>query len=100
MWHVSIAPRFALPAINATAAVFKEAVEQLDGVGAAALGEWREVGDLAVHLRRRLTAAEMSRARIEAVVDVRGTDEHKRRVDAILPFLPLAAQGMPTDAFV
>jgi hypothetical protein len=70
----------------------------LVGVGDAALGEWREIGDVAVHVRRRLTAAEMRYAGIAAVVDVRGTDEFTRRVQRMRPFLPPAMRGMPDAA--
>ena len=60
----------------------------LDGVGDAGLGEWRDRGDIAFHLRRRLTTREMAAAGIAAVCDVRGTEEQVRRVERMRPFLP------------
>ena len=58
----------------------------LRGVGDAALGEWREVGDLAVHLRRRVTAQEWGARRWGA--DYRATFEGRKRLDRVLRYLP------------
>lgn len=79
--------------------LFDVAYRALLGVGDAALGEWQEVGALAVHLKRRLTASEMHYAGIAAVVDVRGTEEFTRRVRAIRPYVPAAMQALPGAAF-
>lgn len=57
----------------------------LSGIGDASLGEWFEIGDVAVHLRRRLTVVEA--AGLE-VVDVRGTDEERRRLAPFRALLP------------
>lgn len=73
--------------------------EELAHVGDAALGEWAERGDLAFHLRRRLTAREMADGRIEAVLDVRGSPEHARRVQQMRRFLPPSVQQLPDHAF-
>jgi hypothetical protein len=51
----------------------------LDGVGDPALGEWREVGERAVHLRRRLSDKEARQ--VGPVVDVRGKDDGYRRAE-------------------
>lgn len=82
----------------APARLFDVAFLALVGVGDAALGEWQEVGAVAVHLKRRLKASEIRYARIEAVVDVRGTEEFTRRVQRIRPFLPAALAGLADEA--
>jgi len=58
----------------------------LRGVGDAALGEWDERGEMAYHVRRRLTEAEASR--IGPVVDVRGTPDAQRRFERVQRYLP------------
>jgi hypothetical protein len=58
----------------------------LEGVGDAALGEWFEVGQVAVHLRRRLSAEEQKR--VGDVIDVRGTPEAERRLARVRQWLP------------
>ena len=98
VWHASIAPRFPL-LVNRARRLFDIAEDQLDGVGDAALGEWREVGDIAVHLRRRLTWDEAAYAQIASVVDVRGTDEYTRRIARMRPFLPPPMRALPEGAF-
>lgn len=60
----------------------------LEGVGDAQLGEWREVGERAVHLRRRLSDAEREQAGGLTVRDVRGTDEERNRIRAVLRDAP------------
>lgn len=77
---------------------FEIAEHELRGVGDPALGEWRETGT-AVHLRRRLTPREMAAGGIREVVDVRGSDEYRRRIQAMRPFLPPQMRGMPESAF-
>lgn len=64
--------------------------EELAGVGDATLGEWTEQGDVAVHLRRRLTEAEARD--IGPVVDVRGTWEGEKRANRVRRYLPAAAR--------
>jgi hypothetical protein len=63
-----------------------EALSVLAGVGDPVAGEWWEVGELATHLRRRLTDAEATS--IGPVVDVRGTEEATKRMKAIWSYLP------------
>lgn len=75
------------------------AERELRGVGDAALGEWREVGDKAVHVRRRLTAAEMKSSAIGAVCDVRGTTEYVQRIERMWPFLPPPLRAIPLGQF-
>lgn len=62
----------------------------LDGVGDASLGEWEAPGDVAFHLRRRLSAIEQRV--VGPVVDVRGTPEATRRYTRAQRYLPA---GMP-----
>jgi hypothetical protein len=59
---------------------------ELDGVGDATLGEWRQFSGFAFHLRRRLTPEEESR--VGPVVDVRRTREGVKRLDAMQKYLP------------
>ena len=51
--------------------------EVLEGVGDSALGEWEESGDVAYHVRRRLTLEEQST--IGEACDIRGMDEAQDR---------------------
>lgn len=74
MWHSSVASgnvRYGRDTLEA------QARRELDGVGDAALGEWVEWGGTAVHVRRRLSAAEQRR--VGPVVDIRRTAEARRR---------------------
>jgi hypothetical protein len=61
-------------------------------VGDAAAGEWWEAGDIALHLRRRLSAAE---AEGLDVVDVRRTWEGTKRRQAIARYLPDVMRRQP-----
>jgi len=79
------------------------AYDALGGVGDPSLGEWQERGEIAVHVRRRLTDRERhdtwscdtsGRMVPLDVVDVRGTREHERRALAMRPFLPAALRGL------
>lgn len=67
-------------------------------MGDASAGEWKEVGDVAVHLRRRLTDEEA--ARVGPVVDVRGTWEMTKRINRIRKFLPEAFRNLPDRELV
>jgi len=96
VWHVSVAPLVVddIAFTGTETMCWAYAVDALEGVGNASLGEWRERGDLAVHLRRRLSARERRDAGSLTVVDVRGTDEHTRRIDRMKPFLPPVMRRM------
>lgn len=59
----------------------------LSGSGDATLGEWLETGFVAVHLRRRLSAAEVLATGL-TVRDVRGTPEAEARLAAVRAWLP------------
>jgi hypothetical protein len=66
----------------------READQQLEGIGNASLGEWREWSGKAFHLRRRLSAAEQ--IHIGLAVDIRGTDEARMRLGRVGNMLRLA----------
>lgn len=98
VWHASICPRYSsVSAALRTAWVVAEV--ELHSVGDATAGEWREIGDTAVHLRRRLTTKEMKYAGIEAVCDVRGTPEYATRIARMVPYLPPQMRALPLEAF-
>lgn len=59
-------------------------------MGDALAGEWREVGDRAVHIRRRLSPAEEQS--IGPAVDVRGSWDGEKRLRRIERFVPPAAR--------
>jgi hypothetical protein len=92
VWHVSVAPR---RAFYGRTLCERRAAAELDGLGDARLGEWREWTGKAFHLRRRLTAAEQQP--IGPAVDVRGTPEAMRRATALGPLLRLAPIDVLAD---
>ncbi len=98
VWHTSIAARYPL-IVNREATLFRLAMEQLEGVGDPSLGEWRETGDIAVHLRRRLTSDEIAASTIHEVCDIRGTPEYTQRIQQIKPFLPAPMQNLSPTAY-
>lgn len=82
MWHASVKSKagdMRLAEEMARAA--------LDGVGYAALGEWREAGT-AFHIRRRLTAEELKLAGNLTVRDIRGTREERKRFALLFADVP------------
>lgn len=81
MWHAS-----ASAATAATA--WALAGRALLGVGDASLGEWREVGKRAVHLRRRLSDAERELAGGLDVRDIRNKREEYDRLRALFADAP------------
>lgn len=71
VWHASAATQLG----DAVAWAMTE--QALSGVGDATLGEWREPGNKAVHLRRRLSIEEQGDLTVR---DIRGSEEeHDRR---------------------
>lgn len=66
---------------------WQRAEKVLRGVGDASLGEWRDVGDGAVHLRRRLSALEQAQRGL-VVRDVRGTPEADELLAPVRHLLP------------
>jgi hypothetical protein len=71
VWHASVAGSLIKAVLE------REAERQLAGVGDASLGEWRETGQKAVHIRRRLTAREQ--LLVGPVVDIRRSAEARMR---------------------
>lgn len=71
------------------------AEKALWGVGDARLGEWIATRPMAVHLRRRLSAAEA--ADVGPVRDLRGTIEGWARYDAIAHTLPAMVRRLALD---
>ena len=78
VWHVSVMPR----RLMADRDLLCMARKVLDGVGDRRRGEWMERHG-ALHLRRRLSQSE--ELLVGPVVDIRGTDEAKRRAEALPP---------------
>lgn len=62
------------------------AIAALNGVGDPTLGEWRERGKIAVHLRRRLTPMEWGGR--PWGMDYRDTPEGVRRLALVMRWLP------------
>lgn len=89
VWHASIARhgRSGRPIRIATVdpgEYLTRVARALQSVGSAALGEWTELGDVAVHLRRRLTPDEWGPR--PWGMDLRRTEQGRAR---------LAAAGLP-----
>lgn len=83
VWHAS-----ASSAVN-EATAWAMAERALNGVGDPLLGEWRERGNRGiVHVRRRLTDGERALAGGLGVRDVRGTEEERERLAALLREAP------------
>ena len=89
VWHASVAGSI-FPAV-----LEREAVRQLAGLGDAAAGEWREMGNRAFHVRRRLAAREV--AVTGPVVDIRGTPEARQRAAGLGTMLRLAPPEVLAD---
>jgi hypothetical protein len=81
VWHASVAGQ----AVRAKR-LRAEAVQALEGVGAAISGEWEEWTGKALHLRRRLAPAEAEM--VGPVVDIRGTVDQLLRFHAMRQVLP------------
>lgn len=71
VWHASVAGSLL------KAVLWQEAERQLEGVGDASLGEWRETGAKAVHIRRRLS--EREQRAVGPVMDIRRSGEARMR---------------------
>ena len=82
VWHASVAGSLLKAVLE------KEAERQLLGVGDATLGEWREPGGKAFHIRRRLS--EREQRAVGPVMDIRGSDEAGMRAGRLGPLLQLA----------
>lgn len=88
VWHASAASqRLALSESELHAI----ALDALAGVGDATRGEWYEVGDKAVHVRRRLS--EREQRSVGPAVDIRGTLEAQKRAAKVQQYLPSSMRG-------
>jgi hypothetical protein len=77
VWHASISTH---DGRRSTIERWTRAARALSGVGDPQLGEWRETGNIAVHLRRRVTADEW--AGRPWGMDLRHTPEGQKRLAA------------------
>jgi hypothetical protein len=59
----------------------------LSGVGDKTAGEWLEMGETALHLRRRLSEAEAAATGL-TMRDIRGTTEERKRMACLLRDMP------------
>ena len=91
VWHASVAAR----GFPIWASLEQQAERELAGVGDAALGEWRERGERAFYIRRRLSAAEQKR--VGPVVDIRRTPEAGQRAGRLGPMLAYALPEVLAD---
>jgi hypothetical protein len=67
------------------------AMDALQSVGDASLGEWEQYRNQTYHVRRRLTPEEQRK--VGNAKDIRGTAEAVRRQAAMRPFLPVHMQN-------
>ena len=72
------------------------ALEALEGVGDADLGEWEEWTGRAFHVRRRVSAVEQEQ--VGDAVDIRGTEEARRRIGRVARFARQSPQGVAVMA--
>lgn len=91
MWHASAAGRSGAGSAS-EAVLLMIALDALDEVGDAMLGEWHEWNGYAYHIRRRLSAVEQ--LSVGPAIDVRGTPEGARRTARMQRFLPITHRGI------
>jgi len=89
VWHASVAGTLI------SAPLERQAERQLQGVGDASLGEWREWSGKAFHIRRRLT--EREQRTVGPVMDIRRSDEATLRASRLGPLLRLASPEVLAD---
>ena len=65
--------------------------EVIEGVGDAGLGEWDERGEIAYHIRRRLTPEEQ--LNVGPACDIRGGREAQERLTRAWKYLPVNLRG-------
>lgn len=82
VWHASVTNH----SPGGLGLVQPYALDALNGVGDASLGEWRE-HHKAFHVRRRLSAAEVEASGL-VMVDMRGTVEGKMRLHKMMEQFP------------
>jgi len=72
------------------------ALSGISGVGDAEVGEWRDLKGVrggVVHVLRRLSVEEREEFSVPEPYDIRGTDEERRRIEAVYAEAPYL-QGM------
>jgi hypothetical protein len=79
VWHASVAG-------GAKDTCRTLALLALNGVGDVDAGQWEEDGNLAYHIRRRLSASEA--VNVGPVIDIRGTPEAALRLRRVAHLLP------------
>ena len=72
VWHASVSAGTETRAVQIAEAA-------LDGVGDASLGEWRERGMVATHIKRRLSLRECIEYGL-SMIDMRNTDDGRTRL--------------------
>lgn len=88
VWHVSTATTGA----QLSEQFLREcALEELRGVGNAALGQWEEWSGRAYHIRRRLSREEQKS--VGDPLDIRNTPEALKRCAQVQQYLPLEWRG-------
>jgi hypothetical protein len=92
VWHASVAARGLPYGRSALEAI---AERELDGLGDASLGEWREWTGRAFHLRRRLSLTEAQS--VGPVVDIRRTPEARERARALGKMLRYVPEEVLAD---
>lgn len=95
MWHASVRK---VAGKNHRRDLLPLALRVLAGVGDARLGQWEEFTGYALHLRRRLTQEE--EAAVGPAIDLRGTDEWQRRLEATLPAASCSERDLRRFAMV
>lgn len=69
----------------------------LRSVGDPTAGQWAQATDVAYHLRRRLSAAEVASTGLVAR-DIRGTADAALRIAAMAPHVPASFLHIDSDA--
>jgi hypothetical protein len=80
VWHASVRAQWRQQQI---------AEDALYGVGDATLGEWRETGGIAYHIKRRLSDRECIQFGL-SMIDMRDTPEGRQRLSKLFQTLPMA----------
>lgn len=84
VWHASVAR---IGQRGSTGRLLPVALAALHGLGDSALGEWHESSEIAYHIRRRLSVLEQKE--VGPVIDIRGTDEARRRLAKVRQWVPV-----------
>jgi hypothetical protein len=93
VWHASVHRQGRSPVDPS--GLLAAALRALRGVGDPQLGEWHEhtPGGRTFHVKRRVTDAELP----NLLIDVRGTNESARRLEAVRAVIPVHLHPMIGD---